>query len=865
MHLLERSSELESLTKSYYRVEQGFGHTVVIRGEAGIGKTSLVEHFIQNNRDRSEVYIGACDSLFTPRPLGPLYDICYQLGDGFAGVMFGNGGQTAIFATLKRILEQKTNPVILVFEDIQWADEATMDLIKFLVRRIIRLRCLLILTVRDDELPIDHPLYQVLGDFPANSSSNISMSRLSCDTVMQMADEYGLPGNEIFDITNGNPYYVKELLENYHEGIPKSVKEAVLSVFNRQKGPVKDLWETISILPGRVETWLVSEIQPDYLKIIDTCLNARILVSDGRFLHFKHDLFRRTIEDALNPVRKLLLHQKILKVMLQNQEKGISLSRLVHHAKNAHDDKLIRDLAPRAAEEAAILGAHMEASTLFRVALEQEKTSSGNVAHLLEKYAYECYLTNQMDQAIQARKQALEIWLDEGDPVKTGDCQRWLSRLFWFLGKREESGQFAEQALQTFTGLPVSSEKAMAFSNMSQLKMLESNLDEAIAWGNKAIEMAEKLGDTEILSHALNNVGTALMFDEQTFGEGYQHLANSLTLALQNEYHEHAARAYTNLGSCLSITHQFDDALKRLNDGIAYCEERNLDSWTYYQLSWKALTYLKTGYWSLAESIAQKLMAHKSLPPIVSIGALVVIGLIRARKGDPEAKVFLKQAWNLAQPTREIQRIIPASIALAEWYWLTNQHDSGLSILLQSNELAVTAGVSWYREELNFWLWMFGQNQILAQKPGKLAPFLLREDWSGAADYLEKMQLPYEVAWVLAEGEEESQRKALSTFQQMEAEGAILKLQQKMRSRGVRSIPKGPHQSTRKNPAGLTNRQLEVLTLLSQGLQNNEIASQLYLSVKTIDHHISAILSKLEADSRTKAVARARELGIITN
>ena len=132
-----------------------------------------------------------------------------------------------------------------------------------------------------------------------------------------------------------------------------------------------------------------------------------------------------------------------------------------------------------------------------------------------------------------------------------------------------------------------------------------------------------------------------------------------------------------------------------------------------------------------------------------------------------------------------------------------------------------------------------------------------------AAALWEKLGCPFEQALAMFEGTEDDKINALQTVRKLGANAVHEKLKKEMRAAGIRSIPRGIRKSTQANPALLTERELGVLQLLKDGLQNKEIAARLFISAKTVDHHISAILFKLDVSSRLKAVQEAKELGIL--
>jgi len=178
-------------------------------------------------------------------------------------------------------------------------------------------------------------------------------------------------------------------------------------------------------------------------------------------------------------------------------------------------------------------------------------------------------------------------------------------------------------------------------------------------------------------------------------------------------------------------------------------------------------------------------------------------------------------------------------------------------------ELALEKRHPWLTGELLFWLWRAGER---VEAPGWIAaPFRLQIEgrWAEAAEEWQRRGCVYEVAQALAEtGETEALQTALAEFDRLGAQPAAQRVRRWLRERGGVRVRRGPRTATRQNPLGLTRRQLEVLHLLCDGLQNQEIAERLYLSSKTVDHHVSAVLAKLGVHTRGEAAREAIRLGI---
>lgn len=864
MELIEREDFFTMLQTQIKNIEEGEGHCIFISGEAGLGKTALVKAFCKEQKTNCTIYHGSCDALFTPRPLAPLYDIMWQIKSDPWPNSNTLEERSALFAGFFRELKNQKEKTLIVFEDIHWADEATMDFIKFFARRISLLPCLFILTYRDDEIHARHPLKSILGQLPPDSFSTLQLTPLSRAAVEKMAAEKGYSGEDVYNISGGNPFYVNEILASYSLGVPDNIKNAILSTYNSTEEKTRQVWDLLSVIPVGFEIKYLEKLMPLYLAAIEKCIEKKILIITDGQIYFKHELYRRTVETSLSPQKRVLLNKSILDMFRESFEKNNQVERIIHHAKNANAYDTVTHYAPLAARQAASVGAHIEASKLYLTAIENYQGDDKNVLiEFYEGYAYECYLISNIKEAIIYTDKSLTIWREKNDNDKIGNSLRFLSRLWWFDGNRKIAEDFAEQAIAALDQQPSSAFKAMAFSNMSQLKMLSDQSEECICWGEKAIAIAKQLGDEETLCHALNNMGSAMMLIPSSAIKGIGLLHQSLQKALKNSYHEHVARAYTALGTNSVTMKDYAVAKKMLNEGIHYCEEKDLDSFRFYMLSWKARLNLETGNWNEADAIAGCLLKNEEHVPVVKIGALVVVATIRLRKGEAEALALLLRAKDMAFETMELQRIIPVLCALLEYEWITGNCCIETKVLDEVIEMMGKVEKVTKKNKLYYWLrkarkeYLPLNERYEGYEAGSIAE-ALKEAYAW-----EKLGCPYEQALALFEGSDDNKRRALTIVQGLGAGAVYEKMKLEMRTSGIKSIPRGIRKTTQSNIALLTCRELDVLPLLKEGLQNKEIAAQLFISPKTVDHHISSIFFKLDVNSRNKAVLEAMRLEII--
>jgi DNA-binding CsgD family transcriptional regulator/Tfp pilus assembly protein PilF len=863
MELVERDGFLTMLRSHFEDVNEGEGRCVFVSGEAGIGKTSLIKAFCNEVKNKCNIYQGICDALFTPRPLAPLYDVLLQLGRSIPESNIDATNRTAFFTNFYQELNNRTEVNLVVFEDIHWADEATLDFIKFFARRISQLKCLFILTYRDTEIHSSHPLRTIMGQLNPDSFTRIELQPLSKQAVGKMAEERGYNGEDVFRITNGNPFYVTEILASYSEGVPDNIKDSILSVYNKMNEKTKHVWQILSVLPTAFEMNYLDKMDASYLPAVQDCIDSKILIVDNRRIFFKHELYRRTIESSLSPLARIALNKKILDLLLESFEENDAPERIIHHAKNANEYDLVVKYAPMAAQQAASVGAHIEAARLYLTAIEYYQGNDEDILlQFYESYAYECYLTNQPKEAIIYTNRALDIWKKKNVIEKIGNSMRLLSRLWWWSGNWHRAENFAKEAIEVLESQPSSKAKAMAYSNMAQLKMLTERLDECLFWGEKAIAIATELNDGETLSHALNNVGTVQM-TQGSMEKGNELLQQSLAIALKNSYNEHAARAYTNLGCNSVMLKNYKEAEKFFEEGIRYSEERDLDAWSSYMVSWTARLKLETGHWKEAYNIAETLLKNETQTPIIRIIVLVIAATIKMRRGEEDALRQLMDAKTMASQSMEWQRTLPVLSAILEYEWITGSMIIDNEFLDVVKTKVVGSDTVYGNGEFVFWLKKARKQKLPVKK--------MEENYNTdnpisalkAAAFWERAGSPYQQALALFETNDENKRKAIAIVQRLGATAVYERMKFEMRRSGIRNIPRGIRKTTQSNPEFLTDRELDVLRLLQEGLHNKEIAARLFISAKTVDHHISAILYKLEVNSRTKAVHEAEKLGII--
>ncbi len=857
--LLERANELSALAESLEAVRQSSrGHVVLVGGEAGAGKTALLRQFCDELAPSVRVLWGACDPLFTPRPLGPLLDVAAVAGGELEDVVGRGALPHDVVAALTGELRFRA-PTVFVLEDVHWADEATLDVLRLLTRRVEGVPSLVVASYRDEGLDHRHPLRQVLGELTTSHAvRRVKLAPLSPAAVAELAEPYGIDAGELYGKSAGNPFFVVEALAAGAEGIPDTVRDAVLARAAHLSPAARTVLEAVAVVPQQTELWLIDALAGDAVEAgLDECLSSGMLVPAPSGVAFRHELARLAIEESVGLNRAAGLHSKAL-VALETPPSGSpDLARLAHHAEAANDTDAVLRFAPAAAARAASLGAHREAAAQYARALRfGEHLSPVERAALLERRSHACYVTDQSDEAIEAIEAAATYRRELGDALAEGDALRWLSDILWCPGRTTESRRRGREAVALLEALPPGRELAMAYANLADRCTSEGHDDEAAAWAHRAFDLAESVGDARTAFHAFNTIaGTGVDWQKQ--------LEDGVERAQQGGFAEQAGRMFLSLVAIAVAERRHALAARHLQAGLDYCSDQGLELFRLYLLADRARSELNQGRWAEAADSATLILRTRRTSITPQILALVVLALVRARRGDPGPWALLDEAWALAEPSGELPRLAPVAAARAEAAWLAGDPAGVASATEAVLPLALELKADRIVGELTDWRRRAGLDTDASVVFAEPYALQFAGDWAGAAALWAELASPYEAALALAEAdEEEPLRRALAELQALEARPAAAIVSRRLRERGVRELPRGPRPATRQNPYGLTARELEVLVLVSEGMSNGQIAARLVLSERTVDHHVGAILRKLKVRTRAEASAKAARLDL---
>ncbi|MDX6640685.1 MAG: hypothetical protein QOF12_1696, partial [Solirubrobacteraceae bacterium] len=699
--LIERSEQLAALDTSLATVrDSARGGLVLVRGEAGIGKTALLREFCERHRESARILWGVCEPLATPGPLGPLFDIA-EVTHGELEELVSRGARPhEIVGAVVRELSG-TRTTVLVLDDLHWADEATLDVLRLLARKVESVRALVLASFRDDELDRQHPLVVILGEISTSPSvSRLDVPGLSQAAVQTLAEPHQVDADDLYRRTGGNPFFVTEALAAEVDAVPSTVREAVLARMARLPAPARRLLEAIAVATPHAEVWLLELLAPADLDHLEQCLASGMVLATERGVAFRHELARLAVEEALPPNRRVSLNRAAAAALTESSD--ADPARVAHHAEAAGDTAMVLRFAPIAADRASSFGAHRESAAQYARALRfAERLAPEQRAELLERGGSECMMIDQTDGAIAMLRKAIGLHRDLGDERAEGRALEQLSNVLWCPGHIAAAREAASGAVELLERRPPGRELAMAYSRQAHLSMEAEDVEGAVSWGARALDLAEAHGEMDLAIHALCSIGTARLLHGEI--EGREEIERSLALATDCDRGDDVNRGLTNLARTALRLRDYALAGEYLEPALQYASENGLELRRGYLLGYLAQLQFDLGRWQDAVDTAALVLREPRRSRIPRIFALTITGRIRARRGDPEVWPLLDEALSLARRGEELQADAPVATARAEALWLEGRPGAVAAETDRALELALDRGEPWWSGELAVW------------------------------------------------------------------------------------------------------------------------------------------------------------------
>lgn len=861
MRLIEREAQLSELEDLLRDVAAGQGRLALISGEAGAGKSALIRAFAETAGNAVRQVWGVCDPITTPRPFGPLFDIARSTEGPLLEHLREGASLSAIYAAAFEALEQP-EPTIVVVEDVHWIDQATLDFLIFLGRRLAPIRALVLVSYRDDELALAHPFRQLVGNLStAPTTRRLSVGPLSLGAVATLAEHIEMDPGRLYELTGGNPFLVSEVIAA-GGALSDSARDLLLGRIAQISPEALRLLEYMASHIGRFCRGCFPPELPEPDAVLTECLARGIVTIDGDWFAFRHELTRQAILDTIPQPRKMQIHRTLLG-SIRTCDDSYQLACLVQHAEGAADASAVEKFGLQAAAHAAQVGAHREAAAHYdRVLSWAVDLAPLERGRILELAAQSHFLAGAFPAQIDLQQEALALYREIGAAAAQANALQTLSRYLWFAGRNDEAIAASDAAISAARRLPPGPELASALAARTRLHMVSGAYREAIDLGRQVLELCEQIESSPgTIAHALIDIGGSQLHLGDPAGLANMH--RGLEIAIAHSLEDQTSRALNNLAHYHFSEFDLREAASHIERHGAVLAGREMEGVSAKYVAQLGELEVDRGNWEAAETAAESILDRPSLPGVYQFMSTWTLARVAARQGDRDAWATLDRATALVPSSADLQFIAAIRLVRIETLWIAGDVECARQELRNLRESVELRGDTRHRATVNYWSWKCGDPPLVSQS--RLTPFDLQiaGAWQRAAEAWHALGFPFEAALARSEAcDDASLLQALCEFNALGARPAAAQVQRRLRALGVTSVPRGPQTRTLANPAHLTGREVEVLSLLSRGLRNADIAAQLFISPKTVERHLSSIFLKLKVDNRAAAVSEVSRLGL---
>ena len=750
--LVERDAELLALTTAVTAAaELSRGVVVLVSGEPGAGKSALVRGVLARLDPAVTAVVGGCDDLLAPRSLGPFRDMAEEHPELAAAV--SSAGLDEALPALLQVFASR--PSVVVVEDVHWADDATLDAVRYLSRRIAAIPGALLLTFREANIGADHPLRQILGALSGPGVRRVSLPPLSIEAVRRLGASSAQEAAEIHRVTEGNPFFVTEVLAaGAGVAVPPTVRDAVLARLGRLPPAARTLLERLSVVPTRAERWLAEVLAGGDPAVLVEAERSGMILGGPTSVSFRHELARRAIESSLVAGERLHANRAVVDALLE--QPGVEPSRLVHHAARAGRVDVILEHGPAVAGEAIRLGAHRQAAEVLGVVLDhRDRLDAGQVAALSTRLAYSLYVVNHFEAALDRAESAVTAAERADDAVLLADALLVFARVALIARGPLVARRAAERAVAILEPAGDDArlaaalvELARAHSNLPTVGVVAEPSQPEQAFAEQAVAIGQRLGRTDLTAQGSWYLGDSRLARGDP--RGTEDLRRAIALAGTDSRVELQVRSYVNAAGAAYRSGDLDAADSYVAAGLRVSADGEFLSGQYRLRLTSAAVRASRGDWDGAIVDLRALVGSPGEPGVMGALARSLLARLLARRGDPAAGEVLAVALDQFGAAEDSFVSGPIAVAQVELGWLDGSLGSLTELARRALDLAAESGHRSVRAELCAYLHRAGiEVGAELDAPGPWAPTLAGR-WEEAAAAWARLGERYERAVVLA-------------------------------------------------------------------------------------------------------------------
>ena len=939
--LLGRAGQLTALRSAAVAAADGEARVVLVSGDAGIGKTRLIAAAMaQAQADGFITALGGCLQLgevsvaFAPL-VEALRDLRTQLGEdamnellgpGLAdiGTLLGSGGGASaqssgpIFEHVLGLLTRLAvrQPVMLVLEDLHWADASTRDLVAFLARNLRDARVVLLLSYRADEMHRRHPVRAVLTGLERHQQvERVALAGLHREDLVRLLGDISPDAmaddvvDELLIRSDGNPFYVEELVAagDLGKGLPETLADVILGRVSQLSEPTQAVLHDAAVLGYEVDDVLLEQVTGrPVTAALREAVSDQLLVIDGDSCRFRHALVREALYDDLLPGERERLHVRTAEAIegYDRLDEHVRWALLAHHWDAAGMTVRAYTASLEAGQEAERVHAFADAAAQYERALRlYDRLPDPGIerSELLLRAANAVHASSLSRRAVTLAEAALRELGEDAPPEQRALVYERIGRFNWLLNQSAPSHAAYERAAALLDGRPASREQAYTLSALGQSLMLRNRYRAAEHVLQRAVAVADEVRAGDVQGHALCSLGTSLVGVGQ-IDEGLAAIRHGQQLTARDGDAEEGCRAYTNLVHSLYYATRYDEACRVAAEGVDYAVRAGYQRHFAPAIAgnW-IMALLYAGRWDEAE----ELRADPRVPPLDPYHDLRWLPLLLWRGRLDEARLLLDRVLRDTIDSDELQfkgqaflREADLAIADERWdeartliadtidlarptddqYYRAQAYGTGMTIEADRGSAAAAdrmaaEALAWGAElpsllpEVRAWLAVVAAERARAH--GEDSP----DEWADVAATWDEVGQPYRSALARYR-----QADALLRSRSRDAASAVLRgvlnvaislgaepLEKEVRALGQRARLDLSASAPPRDPVAglnLTPRELDVLTLLAQGRTNRQIGEALFISEKTASVHVTNLLRKLGVPNRIEAAAVGQRVGL---